>query len=165
METKRKKLITLLVLLFMLIPVSTKAANPVITLVVLTKDKAEHYFALTDKPKVTFSGKKLKVTCSKASASATFTLADVVRFTYKKLDPTGIDELVEDPASLNFEDGVLVISNLKANASVGVYTLDGKPVKQLHAARTGTFRLSLSELPSGVYIVKAGTITYKIAKP
>ena len=89
----------------------------------------------------------------------------MVRFTYKKLDPTGIDELLEDPASLNFEDGVLVISNLKANASVGVYTLDGKPVKQLHAARTGTFRLSLSELPSGVYIVKAGTITYKIAKP
>lgn len=165
MKTIKKRNIALLVFLLMFVPSSMKAANPVITLIVLTKDKAEHYFALTDKPKVTFSGKNLKVTCSKASASATFALADVVRFTYKKLDPTGIDELVEDPASLNFEDGVLVISNLKANASVGVYTLDGKPVKQLHAARTGTFRLSLSELPSGVYIVKAGTITYKIAKP
>lgn len=165
METGKKKLITLLAFLLMLPLMGMQAATPVITLIVLTKDKAEHYFALSDKPQVSFSGKNLKVTCSKKSASATFKLADVVRFTYKKIDPTGIDELVEDPATLNFDDGVLVISNLKTDTSVGVYTLDGKPVKQLKAARTGTFRLSLSELPSGVYIVRAGTITYKIAKP
>ena len=165
MKTRRKKLITLLVMLLMLIPTSMKAANPVVTLIVLTKDKAEHYFALNDKPQVSFEGKNLKVTCSKASASATFARADVVRFTYKKMDPTGIDELVEDPTTLNFENGVLIISQLKANSTVGVFTLDGKPVKQLKATRTGTFRLNLSELPSGVYLVKAGTITYKIAKP
>lgn len=165
MKLIRKRSIILLVFLFMLVPASMRAANPVITLVVLTKDKAEHRFALSDKPKVTFEGKNLKVTCSKASASATFTLTDVVRFTYKKVDSTGVDELVDDPATMDFDNGVLVISNLKANATVSVYTLDGKPVRQLKAARTGTFRLNLSELPSGVYVVKAGTITYKIAKP
>lgn len=165
MKTIKKRNIALLVFLLMLVPSSMRAADPVMTLIVLTKDKAEHHFALSNKPKVTFEGKSLKVTCSKASASATFNLADVIRFTYKKVDPTGIDELIEDPTTLNFDDGVLVISNLKANATVGVYTLDGKPVKQLKAAHTGTFRLNLSELPSGVYVVKAGTITYKIAKP
>ncbi|MBR5038608.1 MAG: T9SS type A sorting domain-containing protein [Prevotella sp.] len=163
MKTRRKKTIILLVFLLMLIPVSVKAASAVNTLIVLTKDHVEHRFALTDKPKVTFEGKNLKVKGSKTSA--TFALSDVVRFTYKKIDPTGVDELKDEQTGLNFEDGVLVITNLKANSSVGVYTLDGKPVQQLKAVRTGTFRLSLSQLPSGVYVVKAGTITYKIAKP
>ena len=45
-----------------------------------------------------------------------------------------------------------------------VYTLDGKLVKELTTQHAGTFRLNLSTLPQGVYIVKADTLTYKLLK-
>lgn len=159
-----KKILTILLLGTLLAtPVGMRAADKKNALIVLTKDMVQHQFLLTDKPTVTFEGKNLKVKASKTSA--TFALTDVIRFTYKKVDPTGIDEPVTDPTELSFEDGVLVISNIKAGTVVSVYTLDGKPIQQMKPARTGTYRLNLSLLPSGVYVVKAGTITYKIAKP
>ena len=37
-------------------------------------------------------------------------------------------------------------------------------VQQLQAGHSGTYRISLSSLPQGVYIVKADNITYKIMK-
>ena len=62
------------------------------------------------------------------------------------------------------EGDVLVISQVKAGATVSVFALDGKLVRQLKPQRSGTYRLNLSELPSGLYIVKADNITYKITK-
>jgi hypothetical protein len=48
---------------------------------------------------------------------------------------------------------------------VSVFALDGTLVRQLKPQRSGTYRLNLSELPSGLYIVKADNTTYKITKP
>ena len=87
-----------------------------------------------------------------------------MRFTYVKQDDSGIDELVEDPAAVTFDGGVLVISQLKANATVGIYTTDGRLLQQLKARRSGSYRLSLSQLTPGVYIVKVGNTSYKIMK-
>ena len=132
------------------------------TLVVKMKNGAETAFFLKDKPNVTFEGTNLKVVSEKTTT--TFALADVLRFTYVKRDPSGINEQIVDPTEISYEDGVLVISQIKAGASVGVYALDGKLVRQLKAQRAGTYRLSLSELPTGLYLVKADNITYKIMK-
>ena len=155
----------LLVILLSAVQVPLWAAKKTCTLVVLTKDNAQHQFVLlTDKPKVTFEGSNLKVTCAKVSASATFKLSDVLRFTYVNLDPTGITEATEDSADVSYQDGMLVISQVRAGAVVGVYALDGKLVKQLKAQHAGTYRLNLSGLPFGVYIVKADNVTYKITR-
>ena len=140
-------------------------ADQLNTLVVLTKDNVKHQFVIAeDKPEVTFEGTTLKVTCAKSAASATFALADVLRFNYVKTEGSGIDELVADPATVSFDDGTLVIAQVKEGATVGIYNTDGRLVQQLRARRSGTFRLSLSQLRQGVYIVKAGDITYKITK-
>ena len=132
------------------------------TLVVKMKNGAETAFFLKDKPNVTFEGTNLKVVSEKTTT--TFALADVLRFTYVKRDPSGINEQIVDPTEISYEDGVLVISQIKAGASVGIYALDGKLVRQLKAQRSGTYRLSLSELPTGLYLVKADNVTYKITK-
>lgn len=159
-----KKLLVLSMLFVLAMPYAMRAADKQNTLIVLTKDNGLHQFVLTDKPKVTFEGTLLKVTCEKASASATFKLSDIIRFTYAGKDATGIDQLTVAPASISMEEGVLVISQMKANATVDVFSLDGKLVKRLTARHAGTCRLSLSSLPAGVYLVKADNITYKIAK-
>ena len=78
---------------------------------------------------------------------------------------TGIDEIQDEPAGISQEGDVLVISQVKAGATVSVFALDGKLVRQLKPQRSGTYRLNLSELPSGLYIVKADNTTYKITKP
>ena len=151
----------LLLLLLLALPIGMLADN-LNTLVVKMKNGAETAFFLKDKPNVTFEGTNLKVVSEKTTT--TFALADVLRFTYVKRDPSGINEQIVDPTEISYEDGVLVISQIKAGASVGVYALDGKLVRQLKAQRAGTYRLSLSELPTGLYLVKADNITYKITK-
>ena len=145
--------------------IGVRAADKQNTLFVLTKGNVLHQFVLADKPKVTFEGTNLKVTCENASASYTFNLSDVIRFAYDEKSATGIDEVVAKPIDVMQEGDVLVVSQLKAGATVSVFALDGKLVRQLKPQRSGTYRLNLSELPSGLYIVKAGNTTYKITKP
>ena len=127
----------------------TMQADQVQALIVQLKNGSQTAFFLKDKPQVKFDGTNLKVTSTVGDTS--FALSDVLRFTYAKKDPTGIGD-------------VLVISQLKANGDVSVYALDGKLLRQLKASHAGTYRLNLSELPAGLYLVKADNVTYKIVK-
>lgn len=138
------------------------AADEVETLIILMKNGSENAFFLKDKPKVTFEGTSLKVIA--ATGDVSFALADVMRFTYAKKSTSGINEQVENPTGVSFEGDVLVISQLKANTTASIYALDGKLIRQLKPQRAGTYRISLSELPSGLYLVKADNVTYKITK-
>lgn len=156
-----KKLL-LLLLPLMAFPIGMLADSQN-TLVVKLKNGAETTFFLKDKPNVTFEGTDLKVVSNKETV--TFALSDVLRFTYVKKDASGIDETVVDPTEVSYDGGVLVISQLKQGASVDIYSLDGKLLRQLTAHHSGTYRLNLSELPKGVYLVKADNVTYKIMKP
>ena len=155
------KKLQLLLLMLLALPIGMLADSQN-TLVVKLKNGAETAFFLKDKPNVTFEGTDLKVVSDKETV--TFTLSDVLRLTYVKKDPSGIDEMVFDPTEVSYEGGVLVISQLKQGASVDIYSLDGKLVRQLKAYHSGTYRLSLSELPTGLYLVKADNVTYKITK-
>ena len=152
----------LLALLFFTIPRTVKAADEVETLIIQMKNGSENAFFLKDKPKVTFEGSNLKI--SAATGDVSYALADVLRFTYAKKSPTGISEQVENPTDVMFEGDVLVISQLKANTTASIYALDGKLIRQLKPQRSGTYRINLSELPSGLYLVKADNVTYKITK-
>ena len=138
------------------------AADEVETLIILMKNGSENAFFLKDKPKVTFEGTSLKV--SAATGDVSFALADVMRFTYAKKSTSGISEQVENPTGVSFEGDILVISQLKANTTASIYALDGKLIRQLKPHRTGTYRISLSGLPTGLYLVKADNVTYKITK-
>lgn len=160
LSTKLNKVLVLLMFLTVF-SVGTRAAQ-VETLIVKLKNGSETAFFLKDKPQVKFEGANLIVTSS--AGDTTFALADVLRFTYDKRDASGINETVTEPTGVFFKDDVLVVSQLKVNALVSVYGLDGVLVRQWKAPHAGTFRLSLSELPSGLYLVKVDNITYKIMK-
>ena len=160
---RKKTILTLcLTILTSALPLGTTAAQKEPTLLILTKDNVQHQFALPEKPQVSFEGTDLVIHSEKTDAR--FAISDVVRFTYQKIDPSGIDIPVAPETGINYDDGTLVISQLEAGASVSIYSLDGRLVQQLNARRTGTYRLSLASLPFGVYLVKTGTITYKITK-
>ena len=139
-------------------------SNSKANLVVVTKS-GEHEFRLAEKPEVFFTGTKLRVASPESTVD--FEISDVIRFIYKNVSPTGINDLTvdDDPTVVNYqEDGVLVISQFKEGGAVSIYAMDGKLIRKLKATHKGTYRISLSSLPKGVYIVKADTITYKIMK-
>jgi hypothetical protein len=131
-------------------------------LVVETKDHIKTTYMLAEKPQVRFVGANLRVVSSKADV--TYNLSDILRFTYETRSVTGVSELRHEPTTVDYTDGQLVVSGIKAGASVNVYSLEGKLVKQLTAEHAGTYRLSLSSLPQGTYIVKADNVSYKIMK-
>ena len=155
------KKLQLLLLMLLALPIGM-LADSLNTLVVVLKNGSETAFFLKDKPNVTFEGTNLKVASDKQTV--TFALSDVLRFMYVKKDPTGIDETVVDPTEVCYDGGVLVISQLKQGAFVDIYSLDGKLLRQLKASHSGTYRLNLSELSKGLYLVKADNVTYKITK-
>ena len=142
-----------------------KAEELVNALVVLTKDGTEHQFIISDdKPQISFVGSDLVVTCEQSSASASFPLADVVRFTYPQTSPSGVRELKDREPLISQDGGILILSNVKGGEEVRVYSADGQLFRQLKADHAGTYRISLSTLPAGVYIVKTRALTYKITK-
>lgn len=157
-----KKLLRFYVLLLaLLLAVPLRAADNPVTLVVLTRDNAKHMFVLADKPNVTFEGEDLVVTC--VNSTTTFALPDVIRFTYLYATDA-VEELKADDTTVDFKDGMIVINQLKANATLAVYSVDGRLVRQFTARDSGSYSLDLGELPTGVYIIKADRVTYKIAK-
>lgn len=131
-------------------------------LVVETKDHVKTAYMLAEKPEVSFVGNSMRITSTKTDV--TYNLADVLRFTYETRSITGVSELRAEQAEIDYKDGELVISGIKVGASINIYSLDGKLVKQLTAERTGSYRLSLASLSKGVYIVKTDNVTYKIMK-
>lgn len=131
------------VLFFALLLVASLAfaASQPPVLVITTKDQVQHEFRLSDKAQVTFEGSSLVVTGP--NMNVTYPLADVLRFNYKDVDLSGIDTLHDDDAQIDYENGTLVLTHLKRNATVNIYDAAGKLVHQLKAGHAGTYRLSL----------------------
>ena len=155
---------TKLTLIMMLMAAATGAwaQDMIMTLVVTMKNQQTHEFALTDRPQVRFEGDQLVVQSDRTVAS--FPMADVLRFHYEKQSYVGIYEPEDDTPELRYEGGVLIISGIKAGETAAIYASDGRLVRQLDATRTGTYRLSLASLSTGVYIVRTGKTNYKITK-
>lgn len=138
------------------------ADDLITTLIVTTKDMQTHQFALTDRPQVRFNGDQLVVLSDRTDAS--YPLANVLRFHYEKVSYVGIYDHEDQSPDLSYDGNVLIISNIKAGDVASVYGSDGRLVRQLTAQRNGTYRLPLSNLPSGVYLVRTGNTTFKITK-
>ena len=56
-------------------------------------------------------------------------------------------------------------SNLPADASVSIFTLDGKQLYSVRPGQGKNLSLPLGSLQSGIYLVKVNDVTYKIQKP
>ena len=131
-------------------------------LTVYTKDGAHHEFQLFDQPQVTFRDGNLCIQTRKDEVS--FALADVAYYNFEKGYFDSIEDATLPSEGLTFKDGEIVASQLPEGSVVSIYSLDGKMVASATASSSGTASLSLRALPTGVYVVKANDITYKILK-
>lgn len=132
-------------------------------LVITAKDGTESRYRLRSQPRVTVEKPYLVVKGDGIDVS--FELAQMMRMHYEEdPTPTGIDTVNEQKATTDKEQETILLNNLPAGTMVSIYTLDGKQVYS-RAADGNTLSLPLSSLKSGVYVVKANGLTYKIQKP
>ena len=131
-------------------------------LTVYTKDGAHHEFQLFDRPQVTFEQGNLHIRTKKDEVS--FALADVAYYNFEKGYFDAIEDAEAPTEGMIVQDNEVTISNLPEGSFVSVYSLDGKKMASAIVPATGICSVSLRAFPTGVYVVKANDITYKILK-
>ncbi|MBP3227378.1 MAG: leucine-rich repeat protein [Bacteroidaceae bacterium] len=133
-------------------------------LVLLMKDGTTHSVNLVAEPVLTIDGANLNIVGIWVKLS--LPLADVVRYTFEPYDITGIEELRDDnpDADLAFDGDAISVRGLAEGSRLAVYDVKGLLHRSTTATANGTAALSLSGLPTGMYIVKAGEVSYKVYK-
>ena len=151
----------LLLLLFMLfLGLTTKAE---VLLVVWKKDGSKYAFALTEKPKVTFSESSVMI--NSKSISVSYNLEDMAKFTYEEGDNTIIRNLENDKvSSFKFDGELLIFPSLEFGSTVSIHTLNGSVVFSRFIDVAGDYSFPLLHLDKGVYLVSINGVTYKIVK-
>ena len=131
-------------------------------LTVYTKDGGQHEIQLFDKPEVTFESGNLCIRTNKKEVS--FPLADVHHYNFEKGYFDAIEDVNAAEGGLAYHDSEVSITHLPEGTSVSVYALDGKKMLSTTVPASGICSISLRAFPTGVYVVKANDITYKILK-
>lgn len=154
---KRKKLF----LLLLLICIVAKANDPRTQLVLWTKDGIKVAYALSERPKITFTESELIVETN--CVEINYDLKKMLRFTYENVTSTDITDLKSN-GIFRFQNNALVFPALPTNSTISVYTLNGILVFQKTVQTAGEYAFSISNLNTGIYLINVNGLTYKILK-
>lgn len=120
-------------------------------------------YSLNTKPKVTFTDYSYVVS-SEGAEIESYDLERLARFTYEKTDATGINSFLIDETSFSMNDETLIFPSLKANSFISVYALNGTLAFSKRISQAGQYSFPISNLTSGIYIIRVNGSTYKIIK-
>ena len=155
---KSKIVFVFAVLLAILIDSQTVCAQ---RLVIWQKDGSKVSFNLDEQPKTTFTADNLVITT--ATSTLNYPLAKVQRYTYEG-GTLSVRDLMAEGIVISHEADNIVIKGLALGKTVAVYRIDGTQLLTKCSDGSDRVMLSLGSLPSGVYMIKAGEITYKFLK-
>ena len=136
--------------------------NSEISLVVWAKDGSKVAFALSKRPKVTFTETDLQITGK--GIDANYPLEKMARFTYEMVDITAIKDIKTEKVAFRFAGESLLFPALKANSTVSIYSLNGTLVFKKKVQADGEYSFPISNLNTGVYLISVNGLTYKIVK-
>jgi len=131
------------------------------TLVIIQQDNSKVYYDLDEEPLTTFTPDDLVIKTQ--STTISYPLNSIKQFVYEK-GATGVEEVSRDGVCISQKDDQIIVTGLPIGKSVSLYSTDGYQKAKLVSDGSQRTILSLSQLPSGVYIVKADNITYKTTK-
>lgn len=130
--------------------------------IVLMKDGSTQTYRLTDRPVITIQDRQLHI--QSEVGDVLIPVGNIIRYTFERYDLTGGMDLREEEPEMEYRNSELVVTGLKVGTNVDIYDLSGKLVRHLESRRNGSYRLSLSDLSKGVYVVKVNQTTLKILK-
>lgn len=124
---------------------------------VTMSDGSSMVISMDERPVVTFSGSKLVI---KTETSTTELERSKVK-TFNYLSSSSIEENNVGDSKVNNTGDALLFSNLPAGSEIKVHSVDGKLVKS--AAAEGSYRINISDLSAGVYVVSVNGVSTKIS--
>lgn len=117
---------------------------------------AEESIELATIQKITFEGTNVVVTTS--AGQATFPQSEMQKMFFSTT-ATAIEAMPQQSESLKVNKGIL---NVKGNGMLHIYGSNG--ALQRMAKVEGEAKISLNNLPKGVYIISMGNQTIKVSK-
>ena len=132
------------------------------TLCVEDKTGAVLKFSLADRPKISFRGNYTVIQAAEIKLLQFRNLYKAY-FTDEE-DPTAINEVsASGMPQASIVNGEWSMANFKPLTNVLIYDTRGNPVRKAQTDVQGAAQVSVGDLPSGIYIVKAGKMKFKIA--
>lgn len=131
------------------------------TLVIWQKDGSKVYYSLDEQPKTTFTTEDLVITTNDATIN--YPLSNIQRYTYES-GSLGINDIKTQGIAISHHGEDIIVTGLPIGKSISIYSIDGKLLLSRQSDGSNRQTLSLSALPTGVYIIKAETINYKFMK-
>ena len=145
----------------LLASMSTLSASAADYVKVSDKDGKDTYFALSEKPTVTFTSTAMVLTAG--SQTIEYPLTDFRAFAFED-DPLSIESLNGEGNNAVFSFGnSLKGEGLKAGSQVAVYTINGQLVGRSTVSQSGTVEIPLDG-QTGVFVVKSLSKTFKFIR-
>ncbi len=161
MRTYNQSLMRMIILAFL---ISTKAiiyAQEQSTLVLWHADGTQTRIALYKKPQITFQGENVNIISPVLNLQ--YPSTNVLKFTYEG-KPSSVD-IPKNDAYYHQEGECIVFDKSITSNEVALYTSSGTRIPiQIHETGRG-LSLSLSNIPSGIYLLSIEGKTIKFAKP
>lgn len=120
-------------------------------------------YKFSEQPKVSYT--QTDAVISTGSFTINHPLPTIHKFTFESIS-TDIIPLrqPQDKGEMTMNGTILKFNSFKPKTSVTINSINGIRVMNETINNNGSLTLSLIPLPAGIYVVKAGDITYKIAK-
>lgn len=131
-------------------------------LVVWRTDGRKISYDLAERPKTFFTGNSVEIRT--VYVTVTYPLQSVQKYTFGDLANAVQSPLDNQQTIVRQQDGRLQLENLPAGTPVLVYDASGKLLSRLTAEQQTLIDVNLDSYPNGVYLVKVGDVSYKIAK-
>lgn len=125
-------------------------------------DGSKVSFLFDSKPEMTFSG--ADVVLAAAGEEVQYAMADVKQVYFAYQNPTSVGKVEGRNVAFRISGDALVADGLEAGTAVSVYSASGSLVAGAKADAAGHAEVSLASAQKGVYLVKAGKVSYKIVK-
>lgn len=130
-------------------------------LIIWQKDGSKVSYNLDEQPKTTFTTEYLVITTT--TKTINYPLSQILRYTYEG-GSLSVHNIEVKGISVTQKEDEIIVDGLPAGKSATIFAVDGKQLLSKRSDGSNHITLSLSKLPSGVYIVKAEAVTYKITK-
>ncbi len=157
----RKVILSLAALLISMV-MQAQTSDPQ-RLVIWLMDGTKVYHDLTDEPETTFQDGALFLKTDKVSIS--YPLENVKRYTYEGSFPkVGIQPVRSGEVRFSQGANEMRFDGLPAGTVLQLYAPDGRLLSTQTSTEGLPAVVSLKNMPTGTYIVKAGDATYKFLK-
>ena len=130
------------------------------TILIEQKDGLLAKFVFDSEAEFTYSGSSLVITSD--ADQVFYQLSNLKKVTFHL--ETSVDDTQKDYVSFFFQQNSITIENARPNASVQVFSVDGRQVGVWQTDKMGYLELDIDGLKKNVYVIVLDGLTYKFVK-